>query len=177
MLYFWHYGLEIKNYTIVLSVLVITLAFIYVILSYKVSKNLDEEYFDKHFPNNKVVAKELITKPRKLLWIPGEDGLFPLAAFFLGHGFLWCALFGALFGFYHFKNHTIKQCAIKAVILVVALYFILPFGIETWLLSHLLFDMLIATILTIIAHMDISEVNKALKAKDAASGTLYAERF
>jgi hypothetical protein len=72
--------------------------------------------------------------------IPGEDGLFFVPLLLVGVTPVTTALASALFGLAHYPLFPVKHCIVKGTLFFLVTVLILPHGLATVVVGHLLLD-------------------------------------
>ena len=72
--------------------------------------------------------------------IPGEDGLFFVPLLLIGVTPVTAALTSVLFGLAHYPLFPVKYCIVKTTLFFLVAVFILPHGLATVIVGHLLLD-------------------------------------
>jgi hypothetical protein len=77
-------------------------------------------------------------RTKAALLVPAEDGLICVPVLFIGIGIVPAIAAGAVFGLIHLGRFTYLDCIAKALIYALVCYFVLPHGLLTVVLGHLL---------------------------------------
>jgi hypothetical protein len=78
--------------------------------------------------------------PLKFLNIPAEDGLFLLPLVFIGINPISAAVAALLFGAAHYPSFPWRYCVPKSLAYFFVALFVLPYGIWSVVVAHLLVD-------------------------------------
>jgi hypothetical protein len=85
--------------------------------------------------------QELKREPWRLLFIPAEDGFFLLPLLYIGINPVSAAIAGALFAAAHYPSFPWKYCVPKGVAYFFVALWILPYGIWSVVVAHLILDL------------------------------------
>jgi uncharacterized protein len=94
--------------------------------------------------DTEAISERLISyfkrNPLRFLYIPAEDGLFLLPLVFIGINPISAALAAALFGAAHYPSFPWRFCVPKGIAYFFVALFVLPYGIWSVVVAHLLID-------------------------------------
>jgi len=86
---------------------------------------------------------------RKVALIPVEDGAFYVPLLLLGVTVPHAAIFAFLFGAFHYPHYAVIDCIFKRGIFFVASLWVLPHGLGSIVVGHLLQDVIVLALLQI----------------------------
>ena len=79
-------------------------------------------------------------KGASILFAPSEDGLICVPILMAGLGLISSVLGGVIFGLLHLGRFTYLECIGKSIYYFLVCFFILPYGLLTVVIGHLLLD-------------------------------------
>jgi TPR repeat protein len=144
VVYFFHHPFRIEGVWVAAAVAidlgvaaVLTAVFALVVKPFFASQRFDS--------TDSAVGRKLIAlierRPlRELLLLPGEDGLFFVPLLMVGITPISAALFSVAYAAAHYPTFTVSHCVGKSVLIFAIATFVLPHGIGSVIVGHLLTD-------------------------------------